>query len=258
MRLCIAQTDPIRGDIRRNLETLDRLCEQAVLAGADLLALPELALTGYNIFAQLDVLADDGTLQRQVAELARRHGLFLLFGVAQRHVDGNLRNSAVLIGEDGTTLASYHKRHLWDEEARHFTPGEALCVVETRLGRLGLMICYDNEFPEMARALAQSGAQVILSPTANMLPNAERQILQIRARAIDNQCFVACINRAGREDNLHYCGHSLVAGPDGEVIGQLGTHTGTLMIDIDLQQIAESQRHQHYLKDLRPLTRPQS
>ncbi|MEO1874874.1 MAG: carbon-nitrogen hydrolase family protein [Cobetia sp.] len=255
MRLLIAQTNPIRGDIKHNLDTLDRLCEQAVLAGVDIVALPELALTGYNIFGQLEALADDGPLQHQVAALARSHGLFILFGVAQRQADGCLRNSALLIGDDGKTLASYHKRHLWDEETRHFTPGEALCVVETRLGRLGLMICYDNEFPEMARALAQSGAEVILSPTANMLPNAERQILQIRARAMDNQCFVACINRSGSEDTLHYCGHSLVAGPDGEIIGQLGSQAGSLVIDIDLERIPESQRHQNYLKDLRPPVR---
>lgn len=254
MRLLIAQTDPATGDTTRNLDTLNSLCEQAVSAGADLVALPELALTGYNIFEQLDELAEniDGPLQQQVSALARKHGVFILLGIAQRHPDGCLRNSAVLLSDDGKTLAIYHKRQLWDVETQYFRQGEDLCVVDTRLGRLGLMICYDNEFPEMARALAQAGAEVILSPTANMLPNAERQILQIRARAMDNQCFVACINRAGSEADLHYCGHSLAAGPDGEVIGQLGTQSGTLVVDIDLTRVTESKRHQDYLKDLRP------
>jgi len=253
MRLLLAQTDPVRGDTAANLEALESLCEQAIAAGADLLALPELALTGYNIFAQLDELSEDvgGPLTTRVAELARQHGLFILFGLAERQADGRLTNSAVLIDDRGQRIATYHKRQLWDKEADHFVAGDDLCVIDTRLGRLGLMICYDNEFPEMARALARHGAEVILSPTANMVPNAERQILQIRARALDNQRFVACINRAGSEEALHYCGNSVVAGPDGEVLGSLGADPGTLVVDIDLDRIDESRIHQDYLKDLR-------
>lgn len=253
MRLMLAQTDPVHADVAANLDALDGLCQQAVAAGAQLLALPELALTGYNVFERLDELADEGELIDQVARLAHQYRLHLLFGLAQRQADGRLTNSAVLIDDAGTTLACYHKRQLWDREHQYFTPGDELCVADTRLGRLGLMICYDNEFPEIARALAQAGAEVILSPTANMVPNAERQQLQIRARALDNQRFVACINRAGIEGELHYCGNSLVAGPDGEVLGRLGNDAGVLVVDIEHSRIDESRSHQDYLKDLRAL-----
>lgn len=254
MRLMLAQTNPRRDDISANLDTLEALCRQAVAADADLLALPELALTGYNVFDRLVELAEpvDGPLTTRVEELAKAHGLFILFGLAERQPDGRLTNSAVLIDDSGKRIATYHKRQLWDREHTHFAAGDALCVVTTRLGRLGLMICYDNEFPEMARALAQRGAEIILSPTANMLPNAERQRLQTRARALDNQCFMACINRAGSEDELHYCGNSLVAGPDGEILGSLGEAPGVLVADIDLERIAASRAQQDYLQDLRP------
>lgn len=254
MRLMLAQTAPRWGDVPANLVALEALCRQASAAGADLLALPELALSGYNVFARLDEFAEPegGPIARRLAELAAEHGLFLVVGLAQRQADGRLTNTAVLIDDHGERLATYHKRQLWDREHAVFAAGDDVCVVDTRLGRLGLMICYDNEFPEMARALARGGAEIILSPTANMMPNAGRQVLQIRARALDNQCFVACINRAGAEAELHYCGNSLIAGPDGEILGQLGAGAGSLMVDLDRGRIAESRALQDYLKDLRP------
>lgn len=255
MRLMLAQTDPVWADPSANLEAFEDLCQLAVDAKVDLLAMPELALTGYNIFERLNTLAEsiDGPIVTQVAKLAIKYSLHLLFGFAERHSDGQLTNSAILLDDNGKRLAVYHKRQLWSREHECFTAGKKRCVVDTRFGRLGLMICYDNEFPEVVRELAQAGAEIILSPTANMVPNAERQILQIRARAMDNQCFVACINRSGIEGKLHYCGNSLVAGPDGEVLGRLGIDSGILIVDMDLTRINESRSHQDYLKDLHTL-----
>ncbi len=256
MKLMIAQTNPLLAEATANLEAFESLCRLAVEAKVDLLALPELAFTGYNIFERLDRLAQtiDGPIVTKAARLADKYNLHLLFGLAERQPNGKLSNSAILLDDNGQHLATYNKRHLWDRENEFFTAGKKSCVVDTRFGKLGLMICYDNEFPEVARELAQAGAEVILSPTANMLPNAERQVPQIRARAMDNQCFVACINRSGVEDTLHYCGNSIVAGPDGEVIGRLGLTAGTMIVDIDLARIDESRTHQNYLKDLRVLT----
>jgi predicted amidohydrolase len=255
MRLMLAQTNPICGDVKSNLNELARLCQQAQAIDADILALPELALSGYNIFDQLHQLAEPegGSIAIKIADLAREYRLHLLLGLAERRADQRIANAAVLFDDQGQRLATYHKRQLWDKEHQYFVAGEELCVVDTRLGRIGLMICYDNEFPEISRALAQQRAEIILSPTVNMIPNAERQQIQVRARAMDNQVFVACINRVGVEGELHYCGHSLVAGPDGEVLGQLGDEADTLVIDIDLNRINESRIHQDYLKDLRLL-----
>lgn len=255
MRLMLAQTDPVRGEIADNLNELERLCQQAQLAGVDLLALPELAFSGYNIFSQLHQLAEfeNGQIVKRVAALAEKYQLHLLFGMAERIDNHRIANSAMLFNDKGERLATYHKRQLWGQEQQYFVAGEDICVVNTRLGCVGLMICYDNEFPEISRALAQRGAEIILSPTANMMPNSDRQQLQVRARAIDNQCFVACVNRSGVEDELHYCGNSLVAGPDGEVLGLLGIEVGILVVDIDLRRIDQSRNHQNYIKDLRKL-----
>ena len=255
MRLMIAQTNPLLAKPITNLEALEGLCRIAAEANVDLLALPELAFTGYNIFEHLDSLAEavDGRIVSEAAKLADKYNLHLLFGLAERQSSGELANAAILLDDNGQHLATYHKRHLWGRENAFFIAGQQSCVVDTRFGKLGLMICYDNEFPEVARELAQAGAQIILSPTANMLPNTERQVLQIRARAMDNQCFVACINRSGVEETLHYCGNSIVAGPDGEVLGRLGLAAGSMIVDIDLARIDESRSHQDYLKDLRVL-----
>ncbi len=252
MKLMIAQTNPLWAEPAANLEALESLCCLAMEAKVDLIALPELAFTGYNIFERLDDLAEaiDGPIVTEVARLASQYHLHVLFGLAERRSHGELSNVAILIDDNGKHLATYDKRYLWDREHQFFTAGKKPCIVDTRFGKLGLMICYDNEFPEVARELAQAGAQIILSPTANMLPNSERQVLQIRARAMDNQCFVACINRSGIEDNLQYCGNSIVAGPDGEVLGKLGLAAGTMIVDIELARIDESRTHQDYLKDL--------
>ncbi|MGC3873787.1 carbon-nitrogen hydrolase family protein [Halomonas sp. GXIMD04776] len=253
MKMMLAQTAPARFDVKANLATLKRLCQQAVDSEAELLVLPELAMTGYNIFDQLTTLAEplDGPLCRAVADYAQRYGLHIIFGLAERDPHGILYNTAILLDDTGAQLGAYRKRQLWGREHQHFRPGDAHCVLDTRLGRIGLMICYDNEFPEIARALARQGAQLIVSPTANMHPNASRQRLQIRARAMDNQCFVACANRAGQEEALHYCGNSLIADPDGEVLGQLGEPSGVLVTPLDFSAIETSQRAQNYLKDLR-------
>lgn len=252
MKLMVAQTNPVWAKPTTNLDALESLCRLAVEAKVDLLALPELAFTGYNIFERLDDLAEaiDGPIVTKVAHLADKYGLHVLFGLAERRANGELSNVAILLDDHGQHLATYDKRYLWDREHQFFTAGKEPCVVNTRFGKLGLMICYDNEFPEVARELVQAGAQVVLSPTANMLPNSERQVLQIRARAMDNQCFVACINRSGVEGKLHYCGNSIVAGPDGEVLGRLGVSAGMVIVDIDLARIDESLTHQDYLKDL--------
>lgn len=255
MRLMLAQTDPIWADPSANLEALEKLCQLAKHGKADLLAMPELALTGYNIFDSLDTLAEpvNGPISTQVAKLAIKYDLYILFGIAESQSDSQLNNAAVLLNNNGERIATYHKRQLWGRENEHFTAGNQHCVVDTPFGCLGIMICYDNEFPEIARELTQAGAQIILSPTANMLPNAERQILQVRARAMDNQCFVACINRSGVEDELHYCGHSLVAGPDGEVLASLGYDSAISIVSINLARIDESRANQDYLKDLQNL-----
>nr|WP_298377656.1 carbon-nitrogen hydrolase family protein [uncultured Halomonas sp.] len=259
MKMMLAQTAPARFDVKANLATLETLCQQATASKVELLVLPELALTGYNIFDRLSSLAEpiDGALCQAVADYARRFGLHIVFGLAERgsqdsrDVQGALYNTAVLFDDRGTQLGAYRKRQLWDREHDHFRPGDKYCVLDTRLGRIGLMICYDNEFPEVARTLAGQGAQLVVSPTANMHPNAARQRLQIRARAMDNQCFVACANRAGQEEALHYCGNSIIAGPDGEVLGQLGDASGTLIAELDFSAIDTSRQAQDYLKDLR-------
>nr|WP_299240637.1 carbon-nitrogen hydrolase family protein [uncultured Halomonas sp.] len=257
MKMMLAQTAPVRFDVKANLATLETLCQQATASKVELLVLPELALTGYNIFDRLSSLAEpiDGALCQAVANIARHHGLHIAFGMAERDSQGILYNTAVLLDDKGAQLGTYRKRQLWDREHDYFRPGDTYCVLDTRIGRIGLMICYDNEFPEVSRALAQQGAQLILSPTANMHPNASRQRLQIRARAMDNQCFVACANRAGQEEALHYCGNSVIAGPDGEVLGQLGETSGALIVELDFSAIDISQRAQNYLEDLRPYER---
>ncbi|WP_227367768.1 carbon-nitrogen hydrolase family protein [Halomonas sp. M20] len=253
MKMMLAQTAPARFDVKANLATLEMLCRQAIASKVELLVLPELALTGYNIFDRLATFAEplDGPLCQAVADFARRFGIYIAFGMAERDSQGTLYNTAVMLDDRGTQLGAYRKRQLWDREHEHFRPGDEYCVLDTRLGRIGLMICYDNEFPEISRTLTGQGAQLIVSPTANMHPNASRQRLQIRARAMDNQCFVACANRAGQEDALHYCGNSIIAGPDGEVLGQLGEASGTLIAELDFSAIDTSRQAQDYLKDLR-------
>ena len=205
------------------LARLDATAAQARAQGADLLVCPEMSLTGYQIGAAAAASlaeAADGPLAQAVGAIAQRHGIAIVYGYPEHNAEGKPYNAAQCIAADGMRLANYRKTHLFgDIDRAQFNPGEqAPTVFEWNGWRLGLLICYDIEFPEPARTLALQGVDAVLVPTANMIEFDEVQRVLLPARALENRVFLAYANACGNEQGTTYGGLSLVCGPKGAML----------------------------------------
>lgn len=237
MRVAAWQCRPLPLDVAGNLGRLDDACARASEAGADVLVAPEMVTTGYAIGpAQARRLAEPvgGPTETAVADLARTHGLAICYGHPE--LDGDtVYNSATLLGRDGAVIGRHRKMHLFGALDRdQFAPAPARSSAVDLDGiPVGLLICYDLEFPEAARALAVDGARVILVPTANMVCYEAVPTVLARARAYENGCFVVYANYVGAEADLVYGGLSVVCAPDGEILA-LGSGREEELLVVDL------------------------
>lgn len=242
------QLAPILGDLPANVElTVDAVRDSAA-AGARVVVLPELALTGY-MFASRDEA-------RSVA-ITSTHPVFARWAEAVRGVDGVVVGGFVELGEDGLlynsaavvagggVLAVYRKTHLWDAENLIFTPGAVEPpVVDTPVGKLGVLICYDLEFPELPRSLALRGAELIAAPTnwpRETVPAGERvpEVTVAMASAYSNHVAIACCDRAGTERGQDWNEASCIVDSHGWVLATAtatvaATATGVVTADLDL------------------------
>jgi predicted amidohydrolase len=254
MRIALLQSGGTPGDVDANLGAVERAAGDAARAGARLLICPETFLTGYHIGAEaLARLAQpaDGPAVSALSRIAAGAGIAIVCGYPERAGDA-VYNAAVLVERDGSTLATYRKAHLFgaiDRDAFRAGGEPALATLDGV--RVGLLVCYDIEFPEAARALAVAGAELIAVPTSLMVGAEHVAELLVPARAAENQVFVAYANRVGREGELVYVGRSCVAGPDGART-VAGPGETLLLADLDLGAIARSRSAQSYLDDRRP------
>ncbi|MFE1290832.1 carbon-nitrogen hydrolase family protein [Streptomyces sp. NPDC058751] len=269
MRTALLQSSGRPGSVAENLKVLDAAAGRAAAAGAGLVVTPEMFLTGYAIGDGIARLAEpaDGESADAVAEIATRHGVAVAYGYPERETarsDGGsggetddgarVFNSVQLISADGTRLANYRKTHLFGcFERDHFTPGER-SVVQAELNglRVGLMICYDVEFPENVRAHALAGTDLLLVPTAQMHPFQFVAESVVPVRAFENQMYVAYVNRTGPEGEFEFVGLSTLAGPDGIARVRAGRGEELVVADADPVLLAASRETNPYLKDRRP------
>jgi predicted amidohydrolase len=190
---------------------------------------------------------------------AARAGLVVVGGFCEAGDDGNTYNSAAVIDGDGSLRAVYRKLHLWDGEKRLFTPGAAAPpVVDTRTGRIAVAICYDLEFPELTRAVALAGAQLLAVPTNWPLvprPDGERppEAVVAMATARVNRMAIACADRLGTERGLEWTGGSSIVGADGWVAAETRA-IGMAIADVDLDLALDKQLTElaHAFDDRRP------
>jgi len=255
MKLAVHQTAGVFRSPADNLARLRRAAGEAAGEGADLLVLPELWLTGYNLGDAVFELAEpaDGPSAAAVAEIAAAAGIAVLYGYPERE-GARIFNAALLIGRDGRRLANARKAHLFgSEEKLRFTPGDRDFALADLAGtRLGILICYDVEFSEAVRALALAGAQLIAVPTALMDPYGFIASRMVPVRAYENQLFIAYANRIGREGELTYCGSSCIVGPDGHDLARAGRDETLLVVEIDRAALAVQRSVFSYLDDRRP------
>ncbi|NED36210.1 carbon-nitrogen hydrolase family protein [Streptomyces sp. SID8499] len=255
MRTALLQSSGRPGSVAENLKVLNAAAARAAAAGAALLLAPEMFLTGYAIGDDIARLAEpaDGDAADAIAELAMRHGLAVAYGYPERAGEA-VFNSAQLISADGARLANHRKTHLFGGfEQRHFTPG-GQPVVQAELNGLtvGLLICYDVEFPENVRGHALAGTDLLLVPTALMHPYQFVAESVVPVRAFENQMYVAYANRTGREGEFEFTGLSALAGPDGVARARAGRDEELILADVDPAFLAASREANPYLTDRRP------
>jgi deaminated glutathione amidase len=230
--------------VEANLDTCVDWTERAVAAtGAELVVLPETATTGFVTGLPTEEIWDlvsdvPGPVTEPVQDVARRLGVHVVLGTYERGPDrGILYNCAVLVGPAGEVLGSYRKTHPFCTELASrggwVTPGDEVCVVETDLGRIGLIICFDGDYPELSRITAVRGAEVIARPSA-LLRSADIWELTNRARAYDNHVFVVGANATGIDPGgTLYFGNSMVVTPVAEVVARAASHEGWVSARLD-------------------------
>jgi 5-aminopentanamidase len=254
-RVALAQLAPKLYDKESNLLKAEDYIRQAASQQASAILFPELYLTGYSLGQRAFEAAEtrEGPSVRRVAEMARRYGIAVVLGFAELAPDGkHAYDACFVINAQGQLAGCYRKTHLFHAETGWFIPGESACVIDFGLGRTGLLICYDLEFPEAARDLALRGAQWIATCTGNMVPNQHLQEIVVQTRAAENRVWVALANRVGSEEEITFFGESAVTDPYGNLKVQGGGTESLLFAQIDLCSTDQARANADYLADRRP------
>jgi predicted amidohydrolase len=236
-------------------DRLERLHRAAAEAEADLLLCPELFLSGYTTAAEARRHAEpaDGPFAAGVARIAQATGTAIVYGYPEA-ADGALYNAAQCIDAGGKSLANHRKLVLPPGfESEVFATGKALTLFELNGIRFGLLICYDVEFPEAARATARAGAQAILAPTALAAQWTAVAEQVVPARAFENGVYLLYANHAGAEGDVRYLGASCVVGPDGSVHARAGETEEVIAAGLDPLRVEAAQSRLPYHRDLAAL-----
>ncbi|MCA9484339.1 MAG: carbon-nitrogen hydrolase [Nitrospina sp.] len=253
---------------------LDQTCEkieEAASRGAQIICLQELFQSNY--FCQTEDPAHfdlaqtiPGPATGTLAELAARLEVVLIIPLFEKRSPGLYHNTAVVVDADGTLLGRYRKMHIPDDpcfyEKFYFTPGDTgFRSFQTRYARIGVLICWDQWFPEAARLTALSGAEILFYPTAIGFQEADRGVMEKqasawqtiqRSHAIANGVFLGAVNRVGVEDNITFWGRSFISDPFGEVLAQASdTDPEILVTSCDLTAIEDTRQGWPFFRDRR-------
>jgi predicted amidohydrolase len=234
---------------------MNSIAKACALQGAGLVIFPELFLCGYNLGDDASGVSDtvDGASVERACSIARESSVALLYGYAERAGSG-IYNSAIFIDDQGQMLGNYRKAHLFGpEEKRIFVPGDDVVVLDYRNFRIGILICYDIEFPEFVRSAVLRGVDFLAVPTALTPEYKQIPTTIVRARAYENQIFIAYCDRIGHERDLTYIGMSGIVGPDGKDMVRAGEAEETILsADLDYARYERSRAENTYIRDRRP------
>jgi formamidase len=241
------QSRPVPGDPAATLEKLEREVQTLGVSfpEAQLYLFPELWLTGDHPFRHTSPSHElaqpiPGPLTKRLGAIARRAGRWLCAGSIYERAGDKLHNTALVFSPSGKLVARYRKLYPW-MPFETCAPGDEPAPVFDipRVGRLGLMICYDGWYPEVARGLALRGAEVILHPTLTTTPDREEELVLARARAIENQCYVVNVNAAVEIGG----GRSIAVDPEGRVLFLGGSGEEYLGEVLDLDRVQTVRAH---------------
>ncbi|MCA1768137.1 MAG: carbon-nitrogen hydrolase family protein [Idiomarina sp.] len=232
-----------------NLATVAKLLEQLPAARPQLVVLPEaFCCFGAGDHAQLEMAETyrDGEIQKQLASLAKAHGIYLVGGTLPIKAGERFSAASLLFGPDGSIVDRYDKIHLFDvdvadntkqyRESKWTKPGAEIVATATDVGVVGLSVCYDLRFPELFRALRQAGSDIIVLPSGfTQVTGKAHWHTLVRARAIEQQVFIVAPNQVGQHDNgRETYGHSIIVSPWGEILAEQELGEAIISVSVDL------------------------
>ena len=260
-KVCLAQTTSCKDGKEFNLQRAGEMIKEAAASGASLIAFPEMYLTGYTASSRIFDLCEpaEGPSFEVMSAYAAENNIYVAYGYPEcrqskdsaESPDGHpdVYNSMNLINSKGELVGTYAKSHLFAGENIHFTPGKDFKVYDTELGKIGLLICYDLEFPEPARRLAVRGAEVVIAISANMGAFYAPHDHFAKCRAMENCSYVVYSNYVGSDNRFTYVGKSGVYAPDGVLQGCEPDDAECLIYaDIDLEQSRNNNEVIDYVK----------
>lgn len=252
------QFDIASGDVDTNVATMLSGIEEAVAAGARLCVLPELWSTSFLTEFDAGLFERVREADEALRAASEQHSLVAVGSSIE--ADGDAIYNTARVYQRGELLASYRKIHLFSPnlEHRHHQAGDQPCVVDTEVGRLGVLICYDIRFPELARAYFHRGAEILVVPGQWPEARAQHWRTLLRARAIENELFVIGCNRTGTEASLRtdepmqFPGDSRMIDPTGEILATGNGDPGAVTAGIELRKVRTMRRILPVAADLRP------
>ncbi len=266
-------------DIQKNIAGLKDKIRKAANEGAQLIVLQELHNSLYfcqvedtNIFDLAETIPGPST--GDFGALAKELGVVIVLSLFERRAPGLYHNTAVVIEKDGTIAGKYRKMHIPDDPAYYekfyFTPGDlGFKPIETSLGKLGVLVCWDQWYPEAARLMAMAGADILIYPTAIGWESTDTEdernrqlgawVISQRGHAVANGLHVVSVNRTGYEpdpsgqtNGITFWGNSFVAGPQGEILWQASNHKEEVQIvEIDMKRSEQVRRWWPFFRDRR-------
>ncbi len=254
LTIALAQIDLELGHPEQNLATARAQAAQAHARGADILLLPELWASAYDLEHGAGHASALGTgMFAEIASVAREYDIAVVGSLLES--DGiRLYNTATFVDREGNRLGAYRKLHLVPmlDEDKYLTPGDAAPVLEGPFGPFALAVCYDLRFPELWRYYALAGARLVFLPAEWPIQRIAHWRTLLPARAIENQIYVVGTNRVGTSKDQTFGGHSMVVNPWGEILVEGDEHAALLFASIDLDLTAQVRERVPVFRDRRP------
>ncbi|GAB4530823.1 MAG: nitrilase [Anaerolineae bacterium] len=263
--IATVQMKPLLGEAEENLVKMSEMISKiASQQKVDLIVFPELITSGYELGVRFTELAQrvPGPTVNLIAQRANEYGVYIAFGmVTKEKVESVLYNSAVLVGPEGDIVDVYNKIHLRGEERMAFREGIRMPVADTEVGNIGMMIGYDLAYPEVARALALEGADILVVLANWEAAQMDEWKTYVRARAFENSVYVVAANRVGEDVTLNFGGESMVVGPRGQIHASLADETdpetgapleGFVVARIDLDEVRKFREEYQFIQTRQP------
>ena len=253
MNLVLAQLRPRLRRTSENVETMGRIIGE--YPEADLVVFPELFVSGYTTMKPEELAIDlDGPEVDAIARFAGKNSTAVVFGAPER-VSGGVANSAICVNRGGNVAGSYRKTHLFGSEREAFVAGDELVLLDFDGVKVGLMICFDVEFPEVPRALAEAGADLFVTISANMDPFGRDHHVFATSRALENSVPHLYVNQVGEGEEFTFAGGSMLVSSDGERLagtGASGEEVIQHQIDLSTKSVDRPENlRPDYLREMR-------